>query len=45
MIIDGVFKSVPEQVEEYCNLLKGLIHKDALGGKFIYFFIIIFLNL
>ncbi|XP_057325628.1 probable phosphorylase b kinase regulatory subunit beta isoform X1 [Microplitis mediator] len=35
MIIDGVFKSVPEQVEEYCNLLKGLIHKDAVGDPVI----------
>lgn len=33
MIIDGVFKSLPEQVEEYQNLLKARIHKDASGGK------------
>lgn len=32
MIIDGVFKSLPEQVEEYQNLLKARIHKDQNGG-------------
>lgn len=38
MIIDGVFKSMPEQVEEYSNLLKKLIHKNAFGGKIYFFF-------
>lgn len=33
MIIDGVFKTLPEQVEEYQNLLKARIHKDTNGGK------------
>ena len=33
MIIDGVFKTLPEQVEEYQNLLKSRIHKDHHGGK------------
>ena len=32
MIIDGVFKTIPEQVEEYQNLLKERIHKDINGG-------------
>lgn len=32
MIIDGVFKSLPEQVEEYQNLLKCRIYKDLHGG-------------
>jgi len=32
MIIDGVFKSLPEQVEEYQNLLKARVHKDLNGG-------------
>jgi phosphorylase kinase alpha/beta subunit len=33
MIIDGVFKSLPEQVEEYQNLLKARVYKDLNGGK------------
>ena len=32
MIIDGVFKSLPEQVEEYQGLLKQRLQKDANGG-------------
>jgi phosphorylase kinase alpha/beta subunit len=32
MIIDGVFKSQPEQVEEYQNLLKSKIKRDTNGG-------------
>ena len=28
MIIDGVFKSNPEQIEEYQNILKVLLTKD-----------------
>ncbi|XP_044021061.1 probable phosphorylase b kinase regulatory subunit beta isoform X2 [Aphidius gifuensis] len=35
MIIDGVFKSIPEQVEEYQNLLKIRIHKDKFGDPII----------
>ncbi|XP_066584416.1 probable phosphorylase b kinase regulatory subunit beta isoform X2 [Prorops nasuta] len=35
MIIDGVFKSLPDQVEEYQNLLKGRIHKDVNGDPVI----------
>ncbi|XP_012280936.1 probable phosphorylase b kinase regulatory subunit beta isoform X3 [Orussus abietinus] len=31
MIIDGVFKTLPEQVEEYQNLLKVRLHKDHNG--------------
>ncbi|XP_076755298.1 putative phosphorylase b kinase regulatory subunit beta isoform X2 [Xylocopa sonorina] len=31
MIIDGVFKTLPEQVEEYQNLLKTRIYKDLNG--------------
>lgn len=34
MIIDGVFKSQPDQVEEYQNLLKPRIKKDMNGGKY-----------
>ena len=34
MIIDGIFKSQPEQVEEYENLLKPRIKKDTNGGEF-----------
>lgn len=33
MIIDGVFKSLPDQVEEYRNLLANTICKDLNGGK------------
>lgn len=33
MIIDGVFKTLPEQVEEYQGLLKSKIFKDQNGGK------------
>jgi hypothetical protein len=32
MIIDGVFKSQPEQIEEYQNLLKSKIKRDMNGG-------------
>jgi hypothetical protein len=32
MIIDGVFKSQPEQIEEYQNLLKTKIRRDMNGG-------------
>ncbi|XP_015607737.1 probable phosphorylase b kinase regulatory subunit beta isoform X2 [Cephus cinctus] len=35
MIIDGVFKSLPEQVEEYQNLLKARLYKDAHGDPLI----------
>ncbi|XP_032687816.1 probable phosphorylase b kinase regulatory subunit beta isoform X2 [Odontomachus brunneus] len=35
MIIDGVFKSLPEQVDEYQNLLKARIHKDQNGDPVI----------
>nr|CAD7438755.1 unnamed protein product [Timema bartmani] len=35
MIIDGVFKSIPEQVDEYQNLLKARIKRDINGGSFI----------
>jgi hypothetical protein len=36
MIIDGVFKSQPEQVEEYQNLLKSKIKRDMNGGTVSY---------
>lgn len=41
MIIDGVFKSQPEQVEEYQNLLKPRIKKDTNGDPVIpmYFYV------
>ncbi|XP_043476951.1 probable phosphorylase b kinase regulatory subunit beta isoform X1 [Leptopilina heterotoma] len=41
MIIDGVFKSFPEQVEEYQNLLKARLHKDINGDPIIpmYFYV------
>ncbi|XP_075211939.1 putative phosphorylase b kinase regulatory subunit beta isoform X2 [Lycorma delicatula] len=41
MIIDGVFKSLPDQVEEYNKLLKGLICKDQNGDPCIpmYFYV------
>ncbi|KAK0088116.1 hypothetical protein PV325_013112 [Microctonus aethiopoides] len=39
MIIDGVFKSLPEQVEEYQNLLKARIHKDASGVIPMYYYV------
>ncbi|XP_020296478.1 probable phosphorylase b kinase regulatory subunit beta isoform X3 [Pseudomyrmex gracilis] len=35
MIIDGVFKSLPEQVEEYQSLLKARVHKDINGDPVI----------
>ncbi|XP_011147256.1 probable phosphorylase b kinase regulatory subunit beta isoform X4 [Harpegnathos saltator] len=35
MIIDGVFKSLPEQVEEYQNLLKTKVYKDQNGDPVI----------
>lgn len=33
MIIDGVFKSLPEQITEYEELLKARIIIDQYGGK------------
>lgn len=33
MIIDGVFKSLPEQVTEYQQLLKARFFIDKNGGK------------
>ena len=36
MIIDGVFNSLPEQVEEYQTLLKARLSKDFHGGNFIF---------
>lgn len=33
MIIDGVFKSLPEQVTEYEELLKARIIIDHYGGN------------
>ncbi|XP_043276560.1 probable phosphorylase b kinase regulatory subunit beta isoform X2 [Venturia canescens] len=41
MIIDGVFKTLPEQVEEYQHLLRARIHKDANGDPIIpmYFYV------
>ncbi|XP_026281117.1 probable phosphorylase b kinase regulatory subunit beta isoform X1 [Frankliniella occidentalis] len=41
MIIDGVFKSQPDQVEEYQNLLKPRIKKDMNGDPVIpmYFYV------
>nr|CAD7596405.1 unnamed protein product [Timema genevievae] len=35
MIIDGVFKSIPEQVDEYQNLLKARIKRDINGDPVI----------
>lgn len=34
MIIDGMFKSLPEQVTEYEELLKARIYIDQYGGNF-----------
>lgn len=33
MIIDGVFKSLPDQIQEYQDLLKERIMLDHNGGK------------
>lgn len=35
MIIDGVFRTLPEQVEEYQKLLKARIYMDEFGGRFL----------
>lgn len=35
MIIDGVFKSLPDQIQEYQDLLKERIMLDHNGGKLI----------
>lgn len=32
MVIDGVFKGLPDQVEEYCQLAKQRLVRDASGG-------------
>lgn len=34
MIIDGVFRTLPDQVEEYQKLLKARIYMDEYGGKY-----------
>lgn len=34
MIMDGVFKGLPAQVEEYKNLLANVICKDLNGGRY-----------
>lgn len=34
MIIDGVFKTLPEQIQEYQDLLKERIMIDHNGGTF-----------
>jgi phosphorylase kinase alpha/beta subunit len=33
MIIDGIFRNLPEQVEEYQNLLRPRISMDSHGGQ------------
>jgi hypothetical protein len=33
LIIDGVFKAIPEQVEEYCERAKKMLKRDARGGR------------
>lgn len=33
MIIDGVFKSLPDQIEEYQELLKARLLVDHYGGN------------
>lgn len=38
MIIDGVFKSLPEQIVEYQELLKSKIHLDSNGGTYKFFY-------
>lgn len=37
MIIDGVFKTLPDQIQEYQDLLKERIMVDHHGGKFNFF--------
>lgn len=37
MIIDGVFRTLPDQVEEYQKLLKARIYMDEYGGKWKYY--------
>lgn len=44
MIIDGVFKNLPDQVEEYQNLLKARIKTDKYGGKYYAFTYEIFIT-
>lgn len=34
MIIDGVFNTLPDQVEEYQTLLKARLSKDSHGGRY-----------
>lgn len=34
MIIDGVFNTLPDQIEEYQNLLKVRLSKDSNGGTY-----------
>lgn len=33
MIIDGVFNTLPDQIEEYQTLLKARLAKDSHGGN------------
>lgn len=37
MIIDGVFRTLPDQVEEYQKLLKARIYMDEHGGNYLPF--------
>jgi hypothetical protein len=33
MIVDGVFKGLTEQTEEYCALARQRLVRDSLGGN------------
>lgn len=33
MVIDGVFKGLPDQVEEYCQLARQRLVRDSYGGS------------
>lgn len=35
MIIDGVFNTLPDQIEEYQSLLKARLFRDSHGGEFL----------
>lgn len=39
MIIDGVFRTLPDQVEEYQKLLKARIYMDECGGMYKYIYL------
>lgn len=39
LIIDGIFRGLKEQVDEYQKLLKDVLTKDKYGGKWLFYYL------